>query len=99
MAAAGLVAWRVTGDPGLATLAAVAADAIAAVPTVRHTLRAPHEESWLFYSSGGASAAIGLLTLERWTVATAGFSVYLVVLCSALVALILTGQRRSNAAL
>ena len=97
IAVAGLAAWKATGDPGLATIAAITADGVAAVPTLRHAWRAPEEESWLSYSFGGVAALIGLGALEQWTVASAGFSAYLVVLCAALVALICTRRRRTAA--
>lgn len=81
LAVGGLVLWQAGLGPGVAV--------VAAIPTYRHAWRRPHEESWIFYACSGAATTVGLWSLDAWTVATVAFSLYLVLLCGSLVAVVL----------
>jgi hypothetical protein len=66
---AGLVVWAVSDQTTVALVAFVAADAVAALPTVRKAFREPASESpWTFLGSA-LFAAITLLTLRSFTTA------------------------------
>jgi hypothetical protein len=53
----GLVVWGVTGQSLTGLLAAIIADYVAVIPSMRKTIRLPHTESWLFYLLGVCAAA------------------------------------------
>lgn len=69
----GLVVWGVSNQKTVALVAFVAADAVAALPTVRKALLEPATESPWAYLTSAAFAAITLLTLHAYTTAGAIF--------------------------
>ena len=78
LSVAGLAAWLVTRHGTVALVAAVAADALAAVPTVLKSWRYPETETAAAYLAAAVNAAITLLTVERATLAELAFPVYIV---------------------
>ncbi|MBP2369711.1 hypothetical protein [Pseudonocardia parietis] len=76
-----LVAWLVLDRAPVAVALAVAADAVAAAPTIRKVWNAPRSESTLFYVLVGTGAVIALLTIDAWEPAAWVFPAYIVVLC------------------
>jgi hypothetical protein len=88
LSVAGLVAWRLTGDGNAAIALGLAADAMAAVPTVTKAIRAPETESYSVFLGGSANATITLLTIHRWTFASAAWPIYIAVVGSTLALLI-----------
>ena len=72
-----LVMWLITGQGNVAIAFSVAADAFAAVPTVRKAWNDPGSETWLAFACSAASAAITLLTIQEWSFASAAFPVYI----------------------
>ena len=75
-----IVVWIMIKDPVWATIVAIIADISAAVPTIMKTWKAPKTESLTIYVLGGIGNVIGLATLKIWSVPTAAFSFYLVIL-------------------
>jgi hypothetical protein len=75
-----IIIWIMIKDPVWATIVVIIADICAAVPTIMKTWKAPKTESLLIYVLGGIGNIIGLATLKVWSIPTAGFSVYLVLL-------------------
>jgi len=69
----GLVFWALVNEPTIALVSFVAADQVAALPTVRKSWLAPTTESpWAFFM-GVASTGVTLLTLSHFTTAGALF--------------------------
>jgi hypothetical protein len=68
VAAAGVVLWQVTDDPLLAIACCIAADAAAAVPTLRKAWRDPASEYPAPYVLTVLSVLVTLLALDRLTV-------------------------------
>lgn len=69
----GLVFWCFINEPTVALLAFVAADSMAALPTVRKSWLAPTTETARAFFLGFANCAITLMTLQHFTTAGALF--------------------------
>jgi hypothetical protein len=69
----GLVFWALVNEPTIALVSFVAADQVAALPTIRKSWLAPATESpWAFFT-GVLSTGVTLLTLQHFTTAGALF--------------------------
>jgi hypothetical protein len=79
--------WAISGRGTTAIALSIAADALAAIPTVRKAISAPDSEHPLPYLAGMANATITLFTIRHWGFATAGFPVYILVIATILYAL------------
>ena len=84
-----LVVWLAVPDPGAAVLAAVLADLLAGIPTIRKAWSHPETEIATPFALGLLNATITLLTLDRWDLSTWAFPVYLVALMVVLLACVL----------
>ena len=73
VAAAGVVLWQVTDDPLLAIACCIAADAAAALPTLRKAWRDPMSEYPAPYVLTVLSMLVTLLALDRLTVVAWAF--------------------------
>lgn len=97
--ACGLVAviaiavWVGLGDAPLAVWFAVAADGIAALPTLIKAWRHPYSENAIFYSIAAVGATITLLTISVWTPETWAFAVYQFSVCAFLAITVASRQR------
>jgi len=76
----GLVLWLVTKVGNIAIIFSILADALAAIPTIIKSYRAPESESYSVYLAGWINGGITLLTITSWNFATWGFPVYILVL-------------------
>ncbi|HET6916001.1 MAG TPA: hypothetical protein VFH56_07920 [Acidimicrobiales bacterium] len=82
LSAAGLVVWLVTRHGTVAVVASIAADALAATPTLRKSWSAPETESASAYVTAAVNALITVLTIDRFTTANAAFPLYILVIAS-----------------
>jgi hypothetical protein len=85
---AALILWQLTGNGALAVTLSIVADSLAATPTLVKAYRDPGSESPFLFLLFAMSAAITLLTIERWTLQTSGFSIYIFTLYVILYALV-----------
>jgi hypothetical protein len=90
-----LVIWLGLGQAPLAVIFAVAADATAALPTIRKAWREPDSENLLFYILVGTGAAITLLTIDKWEPSSWAFAAYMLAVTTLLVSIIV-GRRRAH---
>lgn len=88
IAIAALAIWLGLDDAPLAVVFAVAADAIAALPTLIKAWRHPDSENILFYVLVAVGATITLLTISVWTLQAWAFAVYQLSICVVIVAVI-----------
>ena len=91
---AGLVLWDVTREGNLAILLAIAADALAAAPTVVKAYVAPATEDARAYLLWALGSGVTLFTLHAWDFASAAFPVYLLVMSLTLFVLIKFNRRQ-----
>ncbi|GGF58437.1 hypothetical protein GCM10011519_35350 [Marmoricola endophyticus] len=75
-----LVVWLTVPDPEYAVVAAVLADLLAGIPTIRKAWSYPETEIATTFALGLANGVITLLTLDRWDLASWAFPAYLVAL-------------------
>ena len=93
-----LIGWALTRRGDVAIALSLISDALGAVPTLRKAYRDPGSESASAFVADVIGAALTLLTIPaaRWGFAAAAFPVYILLMASALSALILI-PRRSRA--
>lgn len=86
LAAIGL--WVITRTGNVAIVLSMAADGLAAVPTLIKAWKQPATEDYRVFMFGMISAVITLFTLKSWNFADYGFPVYILFICLLLVAVI-----------
>ncbi len=72
-----LMLWAVTESAAVAIILSIAADALAAIPTIRKAVTHPHSEHPLFFVLVSLGGALTLLTIQRWTFADWAFPLYI----------------------
>lgn len=82
---AGLLLWYVTRVGNIAIAFSIAADALAALPTLRKAYHAPETENYHGFLTAAVSGVITLLTIKTWNVQTYAFPLYIVLVCMVLV--------------
>ena len=88
LSVAGTVTWLATRQGMVAIVAAIAADALAGVPTLIKSWRAPETESSGAYVGSLANAVLTLLTVTTVTTAVVAFPLYIAIITSVEVALV-----------
>lgn len=79
---AGLALWIVTRHGTIAIVASIAADALAALPTLHKSLWAPHTETAAAYGAAAVNAALTLLTVKHATTAAVAFPLYILLVAT-----------------
>lgn len=85
---AGLVLWLITKEGNIGIAFAIAADTLAALPTIVKSYTNPETENHWAFTLAAISAGIAMLTIDQWTFAHYGFSVYIFSICILLASLI-----------
>jgi hypothetical protein len=88
---AGTIAWLVTRSGVIAIVAAIAADALAGLPTLLKSWTNPETETVWSYVGAVTSAGILLLTVNHWTTNVVAFP--LLIVCIASVQVVFIGAR------
>jgi hypothetical protein len=84
----GLILWLWTRHGDVAIIFAIAADALAAAPTLIKSYKNPESETSFVFAMGAVSSGLTLLTIDSWTVANAAFAAYLFAICVVFILLI-----------
>jgi hypothetical protein len=87
----GTIGWLVTRSGAVGIVAAIVADFLAAIPTLRKSWTHPESETLVAYLGAMANSAILLLTVVHWTTAVVAFPFY--ILCIASVQIFLVGTK------
>lgn len=93
-AAVALILWPVTKGPLLSVILITIIDAFGFAPTFRKSFTKPHEETSITYLLSATKFAIALVALDRFSVVTALYPIYLVLANGAFV--LLLAVRRSQ---
>lgn len=96
LSGAALVLWALTDSPTIAILLSIAADAVAAVPTIRKVMTDPHTEHPAFFACVSLGGALTLMTVQRWTFADWAFPAYIFLFPGLLALLIRQLQARAR---
>lgn len=93
----GLALWIVSGDGNVAIAFAIAADGLAALPTVRKSYLDPDSEHAPAYGCAFIASGITLLTVGELTFAAVAFPLYLLAINGLIIALVVSriGLRRA----
>ncbi|MDQ6730681.1 MAG: hypothetical protein M3022_10350 [Actinomycetota bacterium] len=92
----GTVAWIVTSNSDVALAAAIVADGLAALPTVRKALISPASESGVIFVGGIVNGTIALLAARRIDAAHIAFPLYILLLNFALAVIMTRGARTAD---
>ncbi|MHB1444388.1 MAG: hypothetical protein ACYCTI_07650 [Acidimicrobiales bacterium] len=88
LSVAGLGVWLITRHGTVAIAASIAADALAAAPTLLKSWKEPETETAAVYFGSTANAAITLLTIRTWTTAVDAFPIYIAFISAVEIALV-----------
>lgn len=80
--------WLVTREGTTAIILAIAADGLAAVPTVIKAYRHPRTESAVAFWMGTGSGLVTLTTIDAWDFAHYGFPLYVLGCCGIIATLV-----------
>jgi hypothetical protein len=84
----GLVCWQLSGSGIFAIIFSIAADLLAAIPTVVQAYYKPNNESSTVFLTGMISSGITLLTLKTLSPLFSAFPLYIFLICFVLYVLI-----------
>lgn len=93
---AGTAMWVITDNSNVALVAAILADALAALPTVRKAMTHPKSESRIIFLGGVANATIALLVVRQWDAAHVAFPIYILTLNLILTAILSSGPSKGQ---
>lgn len=93
----GLMMWAITSRGNVAIIFSILADAFAAIPTIRKAFMHPETETWQGFLAALVSAAVALLTINKWNFASYSFPAYLILANGIIVILILRPKIKSYA--
>jgi hypothetical protein len=85
---AGIVLWLATSNATVALISFMTADAMAGLPTLVKSWKAPETESAIAYVTALINALLTLATVDRWSTAVIAFPIQIVIFNSLLIALI-----------
>jgi len=82
----GLALWQITGEGLVAIIFAITADGFAALPTVFKLYKEPETENGWIFGFGIVAAIITLLTISDWRFEEYGFTLYILIVTTAMFA-------------
>lgn len=88
LALIGLILWLITGEGMLAIVFGIAADALAAIPTIIKSYQDPSSENSTAFGAGFINSSITLLTIHEWRFEEYGFSLYIFLITALMFSLI-----------
>lgn len=91
-----LLVWALTRTGDVAILFSIIADALAAYPTIRKAYTHPETEHAAAFALMSAGSILTLLTIHHWTLASAGFPLYLVAVGILITGLIVVQPKRRS---
>lgn len=93
-AAAALLLWFLTNDPLLAIVLITAVDFLGFVPTIRKSIRKPHEETLISYVLAGLKFILAIIALENYSIVTVLYPASLVFANLLFVVLLLSRRKK-----
>lgn len=94
----GLVLWFVFDSPAVAVIAAVTIDLVGCIPTIKHSWKKPHEETWITFALAGVGGVLTLTATGAWAITAVAYPLYIVLANGVIVAAILRSPHRSTQA-
>lgn len=90
----GLILWQLFNSPAIGVVASVTIDLIGVLPTLRHSWRKPHEETWSTFALSGVGGIFAILALTHYNVTSLTYAVY-IVLVNILISLLILGRQKT----
>jgi uncharacterized paraquat-inducible protein A len=90
----GLLLWYIFNTPVVALVSVVVIDAIAALPTLRHALLRPKEETWQTFAVASFASLVSIIGLKTYTVSSSLYPFYLCIMNGIIASTILYGRGR-----
>lgn len=89
-----IILWQVTGQPVLAIVLAIVADAFAAIPTLIKTYKYPHSEQLLSWGLVTGAGLLGIFSTDIVNAANLAYPIYLFLMNGAIFSLAYFGRDR-----
>jgi hypothetical protein len=93
-AVVGIILWQLFDSPALGVVASVTIDFIGALPTIRHSWKAPREETWSTYALAGLGGAFAVAALSNYNWTSLTYAIY-IILINALLSFIIVSRVRA----
>jgi hypothetical protein len=90
----GFILWWLFNSPTVAIVSSVIIDFIGALPTVRHSWIAPHEETWIAFALASLGGVLALGALGSYALAGLAYPVYIVMINIVFVVIIIARGRK-----
>lgn len=89
----GLILWWYFNSPAIAIIASITIDFIGAVPTLIHSWKKPHEETWIVFLLSFLGALCTVAVVTDWRVTAIAYPLYLTVINLVFTVLLVTRRR------
>jgi uncharacterized membrane protein HdeD (DUF308 family) len=89
----GLVLWYFSGSPSLALVVVIAIDLVGTIPTVMHSWKKPHEETWITYALSAVGCILIVFAASDWRVTSVAYPLYSAISCVIFVSIILARKK------
>lgn len=73
----GLALWGIFNSPQVALISMIVIDAIAVMPTLRHAIKLPQEETWQTFAIAFFSAGLTLMSVSSYSISRLAYPIYL----------------------
>ncbi|PXW25799.1 UNVERIFIED_CONTAM: hypothetical protein DES50_12032 [Williamsia faeni] len=93
---AAITVWLLLDNPTMAVVMVVAADSVAALPTVVKSWQSPRSERSDYYILAVLNGVIAILTLDSWRVIDWLFPAYVIVVATTIAAIVETRRRMTS---
>ncbi len=81
-------------SPSIGIIAALVIDLIGSLPTLKHSWKDPGEETWQTFAIIVGAASLTLLSLESFTIPSLSFPIYLLLINTAIVAIVVYKRKK-----
>ncbi len=92
-ALSGLLLWWIFDSPLLAIFAVIIIDFIGALPTLRHCLKKPFEETWQAFAIASIGGFFAILSLHQYNLASFSYPIYIFLINIVYVLFIIRGRK------
>ena len=89
-AVVGIILWQLFDSPAIGALAAVTLDLVGGIPTLVHSWKKPHEETWITFFISAVGSSLALFVITDWRVTASAYPIYLVTINALFTVVLLT---------
>ena len=89
----GIGLWFLFDSPALAVIVVIIIDLLGCIPTLIHSWKQPHEETWLTFFLSACSAMLVIIAAESYRLTAIANPIYIVIINTIIVTLLLVRQK------